>query len=377
MDYSPSAKELSHFPFLKKAQDHIKKSFPPLDQLLKEEKGAFLVELAVKRINQALASKKTIAAHFQTRDDEEIASYVLARIIVSCVQDKQLYDRLARYEAERAYYFLNAETGSESEQGWNPHAVLDDDQNSRIANYLAAEFRIDLAKDRMPLADYVEIVSVLHEDRFKLVNRRVQNGQVGIKKEELLELLRERIRVILRRDLPYHVPKSLCAQLAPVAESIKCEYQQQMLQQFGAIEESAFPPCMQALITALTAGTNLTHAGRFALTTFVHTIGMDVPAIAQLYARSPDFDPEKTMYQVEHITGRGGSGTEYTAPACAAMRTTGLCVNRDAICENTNHPLSYYRYKKRELAKRPKKPEKNEPSTKKHDKPESPEIKNI
>ena len=48
-----------------------------------------------------------------------------------------------------------------------------------------------------------------------------------------------------------------------------------MLQQFGAIEESAFPPCMQALITALTAGTNLTHAGRFALTTFLHTIGMD------------------------------------------------------------------------------------------------------
>ncbi len=375
MDYSPSAKELSHFPFLKKAQEHIKKSFPPLDQLLKEEKGAFLVELAVKRINQALASKKTIVAHFQTRDDEEIAGYVLARIIVSCIQDKQLYDRLTRYEAERAYYFLNAETGSESEKGWNEHTVLDDDQNSRIANYLAAEFRIDLSRDRMPLSDYVEIVSVLHEDRFKLVNRRVQNGQVVIKKEELLELLRERIRVILRRDLPYHVPKTLCAQLAPVAESIKKEYQQQMLQQFGSIEESAFPPCMQALITALTAGTNLTHAGRFALTTFVHTVGMDVPAIAQLYARSPDFDPEKTMYQVEHITGRGGSGTEYTAPACAAMRTTGLCVNRDAICENTSHPLSYYRYKKRELAKRQNKPEKKDPSPAKQGTPESPDSK--
>jgi DNA primase large subunit len=104
---------------------------------------------------------------------------------------------------------------------------------------------------------------------------------------------------------------------------------------------------MQALITALTAGTNLTHAGRFALTTFVHTIGMDVPAIAQLYARSPDFDPEKTMYQVEHITGRGGSGTEYTAPACPAMRTTGLCVNRDHLCERVNHPLSYYKVKKK------------------------------
>jgi DNA primase large subunit len=364
MDYSPSAKELSHFPFLKKAQDHIKKSFPPIEQLLKEEKGALITELAVKRINQALSSKRTIAAHFQHRDDEEIASYVLSRIIVSCVGDKQLYDRLTRYEAERAYYFLNAETGSENDKGWNEHAVLDEDNNSRIANYLAAEFRIDLAKDRMPLADYVEIVAVLHDERFKLINRRVNKGQVEIKKEELLELLRERIRVILRRDLPYNVPKSICQQLVPVADNIKKEYQHQMLQQFGSVDESSFPPCMQALITALTAGVNLTHAGRFSLTTFVHTIGMDVPAIAQLYARSPDFDPEKTMYQVEHITGRGGSGTEYTAPACAAMRTTGLCVHPDKYCENVNHPLSYYRWKKKDMAKakKPGKPEEPAPA---------------
>jgi DNA primase large subunit len=362
MDYSPSAKELSHFPFLKKAQDHIKKSFPPLDQLLKEEKGALLTELAVKRINQALSSKKTISAHFNVRDEEEIASYVLSRILVSCIQDKQLYDRLTRYEAERAYYFLNAETGSESDKGWNEHAVLDDDNNSRIANYLAAEFRIDLSKDRMPLADYVEIVSVLHDERFKLVNRRVSKGSVEIRKEELLELLRERIRVILRRDLPYNVPKALCQKLAPIAEQIKNEYQHQMLQQFGSVEETAFPPCMQALITAVTSGVNLTHAGRFALTTFVHTIGMDVPAIAQLYARSPDFDPDKTMYQVEHITGRGGSGTEYTAPACAAMRTTGLCVHPDKYCENVNHPLSYYKWKKKDLGKAKKPARKEEPA---------------
>jgi DNA primase large subunit len=64
MDYSPSAKELSHFPFLKKAQDHIQKSFTPVDQLLKEEKGAFLTGLAVRRINQALASKKNHSSPF-------------------------------------------------------------------------------------------------------------------------------------------------------------------------------------------------------------------------------------------------------------------------------------------------------------------------
>ncbi|PKG31335.1 MAG: DNA primase regulatory subunit PriL, partial [Methanoregula sp.] len=81
MEYAPSAKELSHFPFLKKAQDHVKKTFPPLGQLLSGEKGELLTGLAVRRINQALSSKKTIVAHFQHRDDEEIAAYVLSRII--------------------------------------------------------------------------------------------------------------------------------------------------------------------------------------------------------------------------------------------------------------------------------------------------------
>jgi DNA primase large subunit len=353
MDFVPSAKELSHFPFLKKAQDHIKDNFPPLEILLKEERGKIITDLALKRINQALSSKRTVIAHFQHRDDDEIASFVLARIIASCIPDKQLFDRLTRYEAERAYQFLVSETGTEDgEKGWNENTILDDEGYSRISKYLAAEFGINITDARMPLPDYVEIISPLHDARFKLVNRNVHQGFVEIKEEERYELLRERIRVILRRDLPYKVPKSLCEQLAPVAEPIKKVYQEQMLQQFGTIEESAFPPCMQALILALTAGTNLTHAGRFALTTFIHTIGMDVAGIAQLYARSPDFDAEKTMYQVEHITGRGGSGTEYTAPACAAMKTTGLCIHPDALCEKVNHPLSYYKLKKKEKINR-------------------------
>ena len=60
-----------------------------------------------------------------------------------------------------------------------------------------------------------------------------------------------------------------------------------MLQQFGAIEEHAFPPWYQTLVTALTAGNNLTH-GRFALTTFLHTVGMDAVAIGRSLPGAPD-----------------------------------------------------------------------------------------
>jgi DNA primase large subunit len=345
MDFSPSAKELSHFPFLKKAQDHIKVRFSSLDFLFTDKKGQALIESALGRIQDAIAVKKTFAPAVTGSADDEIAGYALARIIVSCVHDKTLIDRLTRYEAERAYYFLV------NEEEWNQNYREGEGEYSRLCIALARELGIQITKDRIPLVDYVELVAPLHQDRFNLVNRRLEHGFVDIKKDERYELLRERIRVLLRRDLPHKVPPTLCEKLAPGVALLKKVYQEKMLQQFGAVEESSFPPCMQALITALTAGTNLTHAGRFALTTFLHTIGMDANAIGQLYARSPDFDPEKTMYQVEHITGRGGSGTEYTAPACAAMRTTGLCIHSDALCEKVNHPLSYYKAKKRERPK--------------------------
>jgi len=345
MDFSPSAKELSHFPFLKKAQDHIKGRFSSLDFLFNVKKGERLIERAFGRIEDAITVKKTFAPEITGSADDEIAGYALARIIVSCVHDKTLMDRLTRYESERAYFFLV------NEEEWNQNYHPDEGEYSRLCIALAHELGIQITKDRIPLTDYVELVAPLHQDRFNLVNRRLEHGSVDIKKDERYELLRERIRVLLRRDLPHKVPSSVCEKLAPRVALVKKVYQEKMLQQFGTIEENSFPPCIQALITALTAGTNLTHAGRFALTTFLHTIGMDTNAIGELYARSPDFDPEKTMYQVDHITGRGGSGTEYTAPACAAMRTTGLCIHQDALCENVNHPLSYYRAKKRDQKK--------------------------
>ena len=84
----------------------------------------------------------------------------------------------------------------------------------------------------------------------------------------------------------------------------------------------------------------------------MHTIGMDLHQIVEVYTRAPDFDIQKTMYQVEHISGRGG--TEYTPPGCATMKTYGLCVNPDAICKNKSvtHPLWYYKQKKKMSAQK-------------------------
>ena len=90
---------------------------------------------------------------------------------------------------------------------------------------------------------------------------------------------------------------------------------------------------------------------RFALTSFLVTVGMPLDRLVDLYTSVSDFDPAMTQYQVEHIAGIRGNRTKYTPPLCDTLRTHGICRNKDDICAKVKHPLSYYRIKARRLAR--------------------------
>ncbi len=328
-------KDLAKYPFLKEAQKFGNEFSGPLDRFLSTPAGIQAIDEAIKRIRAAIASHR----RDETRPDylpdvpsdrfgvqQALASYGIARVIVSCMKDRQLMDRLARWEAGRSASFL------------------DEEETTKKA-FIAKSVGLELDSRTIPISQYIQIAAGLREDRWRLVNRTVTAGAVVVQHDELGELIRERIRVVIADQLPLSVPEHICGLCADAIRTVGAAHQQQMLVEFGSIDESSFPPCIQALITALAAGTNISHPGRFALTAFLHSIGMDTDGIIGMFGRAPDFDSEKTLYQVQHIAGRGG--TEYTAPACAAMRTTGICVKRDKYCERVNHPLSYYRYKKK------------------------------
>ncbi|MDN7023527.1 DNA primase regulatory subunit PriL [Methanoculleus sp. FWC-SCC1] len=325
-------KDLAKYPFLKESEQLVRKHFDSLDRFLSGPRGDEALQRAKERILDAIDPKWEFREEDAHRlpPEIEIASYALARILVSCAGDRLLPERLTRYEAIAVSHFLESEEAEKK-------------------RYVAQFVGLDLAKSSLPVPEYIELITQLRDARWRLINRDIQSGLVRLEAAEYDELLRERIRVVLLRNLPLRVPSTLCERFAPIIDEIGAAYQQQMLEQFGAVEEEAFPPCIGGLIGAVTAGTNLTHMGRFAITAFLHTIGMNTFQIGEVFARAPDFDPEKTMYQVEHISG--SSGTAYTPPSCATMRTFGLCLNRDAICEQVNHPLSYYRRKKKKIGK--------------------------
>jgi DNA primase large subunit len=324
-------RDFAKYPFLKESQQFMGRNADTIEEFLHSNSGKIALRHAMDRVRAALRVSEPREEMQDLPADSlgvkiSVSGYVIARIIVSCAGDRALVERLARYEAFRAYRFL-----------------IDEEEEKR--SFVAGSIGMNVAGTALPVIQYVEIVAGLHEERWRLVNRDVQDGEVRVTPAEMNELLREQVRVILLRQLPLRVPETVCRLLLPQTEEIKGIYQQTMLEQFGAVEEEAFPPCMQALIGALTGGTNIPHSGRFALTAFLNNIGMTSTEIIALYCRAPDFDLSKTQYQVEHISGRGG--TEYTAPSCAAMRTYGICVHSDGLCEKINHPLNYYRIRKK------------------------------
>jgi DNA primase large subunit len=324
-------RDLAKYPFLKEAQEWVAGEAGTLGQFLASSRGKVAARNGRLRVLEAITGGEPGGNRLKTDPGHEVFSYALARVLVSCSKERGLIDRLTRFEAGRAWGFLQEE-----------------EEEKR--DYVFGSIGIDPAAREIPVVQYVELVPQLREDRWRLVNRAILKGMVQVGEDELEELVRERIRHILQRQLPLPVPPETCEALAPLLADISASFQATVMRDFGEVEEGAFPPCLQALIGAITAGTNLPHAGRFAIVAFLHNIGFNPVQVMEVFARAPDFDPGKTRYQVEHISGRGG--TEYTAPSCATLRTTGFCVNRDSTCERVNHPLTYYRIrKKREKGK--------------------------
>jgi len=103
------------------------------------------------------------------------------------------------------------------------------------------------------------------------------------------------------------------------------------------------PPCMKEILSMIQSGENVPHMGRFALVAFMHALGAGREEIFKLFSTAPDFDEERTGYQIDHITGKISS-TEYAPPGCSKMRTYGLCPTdkMDDICRSVKNPVSYY-----------------------------------
>lgn len=325
--------KFAYFPFVNAAAKYVEALDFKLDELFRERVFELVRERGKNRVLEAIGDGITRSAYpDRVSAEKELLSYPVARILVSCINDNYLIKRYALSEAKSAYDMIKE---------------LHEDELKE----LALDFNINAIFDEkmsiVHFTDYIRYANVIHEPKWKLVNRNIDHGKVSLSKEEFSRIMEEAIRKRIESGLPAAVPPEICASLGQYLEEIrsaltarKSEFN---IEEFKEIMPDCFPPCMVYAISNARAGVNLPHSMRFALVSYLLNIGMNTDGIIELFKVSPDFDEERTRYQVNHI--HGATGTTYTSPSCATMTTYGNCYGKENLCERISHPLSYYRKK--------------------------------
>ncbi len=322
----------AYFPFLNGAVKYVEALDFNLDELFSERAFEQVRLRGKERVLSAIGEGITKNEYPDTVSAEkELLSYPVARILVSCINDNYLIKRYALAEAKSAHDKLKGLSGDELKE-------------------LAEDFNIESRLDERVIVhftDYIRYANAIHEHRWKLVNRNMEHGNVALTKEDFSRILEEAIRKRIESNLPVNVPAELCVKLQShleeIRDSLKSRKSEFSIEEFREIMPDCFPPCMVHALSNARAGVNLPHSMRFALTSFLLNIGMNAEGIIELFKVSPDFDEERTRYQVMHI--HGSTGTAYTSPSCATMTTYGNCFGKEALCERISHPLTYYRRK--------------------------------
>ncbi|MCK5593585.1 DNA primase regulatory subunit PriL, partial [Candidatus Bathyarchaeota archaeon] len=200
----------------------------------------------------------------------------------------------------------------------------------------------------LSFADYLRNTTHLRRKKWKLVNRLLSSGNVYLTRNETARLLSEEARKHIEERLEIKEIPKFPPKIMEMAEKIR----KLSVEKIGKAEmkgfpktitQTAFPPCIEALYQAVSAGRHLSHIGRFALTSFLVNIGMPSENVIELFRSFSDFNERMTRYQVEHIAGERGSRTRYIPPNCGTLKTHGVCTNPDELCQKVSNPLVYYR----------------------------------
>lgn len=305
-----------------------------------------IVQRAHDRLSQALDPRRTRTREMQSDDEYmELTSFFIAKALVDGIGSMFLRRRWATAEAKRAEGFLLKESETKLPQFAKQEFNWQISSAGRVASRVFSH--------RLHFSNYLAATAGFHEREWKLVNKRLDNGYVLLRKSETVRVIRAAVEKMLIRDIkkvPANFPPNIQKIYEDIDEKVRKQTDRMRQEIQGEIVTEAFPPCMQALLADMNEGKPLSHIARFAITAFLLNVGMDVDSVLELFMRAPDFREDLARYQIEHIAGKRGS-TEYTPPSCAYMISVRLCVDPDKA-ESRRHPLAYYRRRRKWLSKR-------------------------
>jgi DNA primase large subunit len=335
----PNLHTLATYPFLQEAKYYVKNEGATTHELLTDPIFEPARTNAIQRVENVIDHHDVGNRPLSTESDKimELFSYPVARMITVCINDDFFTRRYALGEAVHMYKNLLREE------------IL------FIIN-ISKEFQLDIKYfddyEQLSLlfTQYLSYAPTQYK-KWKMINRTLDQGYVVISKKDLIRILQEVLRKRIYQELSNlsSHPETLSVfseEIHRFRNRIQLKRKDYETIPIGKLNLSFIPPCLKSILSLIQSGENVTHMGRFALVAFLNSLQLSTEEIIELFSKAPDFDVEKTRYQIEHILGKTGA-TSYKPPGCDKLKTYGICPSEeiDEICKKTHHPTSYYRHK--------------------------------
>jgi len=335
------------YPFLEGAKQYIKDNGPSVKDLLQNVLYDRARTIGIERVDNALRDGDVGERSLSNDSDKimEILSYPLARMITVGVNDNYIKRRYALGEAYHAYKNLLSEPVSFLLQV-SKELNIKSEQSEKTKNI------------RVFFKDYLHNAPTRYK-KWKMVNRDMDKGYVIISTRDLARLILESLKRKIEEEINSLKSNKLIEQvfssdIRRYQQIINKQKKEQNTIPTGKLSIEKLPPCMKDILNAIHEGENVSHMGRFAIVSFLNSLELNMQEILHIFSKAPDYQEERTRYQVEHITGTSSS-TSYKSPGCDKMRTYGICPveKMDDLCKEVYHPISYYSKKwKREKNKK-------------------------
>lgn len=327
---------MASFPFMTESITYVKdhpEEFASITELASDILYEGVRELAMIRVHRVL-EREEIPVDFHSPEEcrEEVLSYIMCRILIAATADQHLIRWYALAEAVRAQKLLSG------------RSIIEVIEVAEDIGFLVQSHDPDHVE--LDFITYITYGSAMKSYDWKLANQPLREGNVILSKDRFIRLIQEGLKLKFENEVTeINVPDAISGLFKPQLEEImgitlkmKESYDNQIAK---VVIPWRFPPCIHHLISMTGNSENVSHSGRFAMTSFLLHIGMTVDKIIDLFKVSPDFREDLARYQVEHIHGEI-SGTDYESMACKTMVSYGLCIGKDRLCQKIVHPLGYY-----------------------------------
>ena len=308
--------------------------------------------------------------------------YLLLNIFLYALDNQLITNRLANLYSKITYNELTKENNDA-----NLYSICQD-LGLKIRYYEPPiNYGLNIVKDHhqkletnftIHFIDYLRLASNLRDEYRKLVHNSLLEGYVFIQNKRLIRLIQEyvRNRLLIKETEDKASLKAFLSDVSEIKDfkeiidkilnawtERKEEFEYTFKIDFESKEDllTLYPPCVNEILKKTQEGQNLIHNERLFIVWFLLALEYPVEKVVDLFSTMPDFDREKTTYQVNFAKKK-----KYIPYKCLTLKSLNLCFAanyKDKLClegygsvepserKKLAHPLSYTRIKQYRASK--------------------------